>query len=1386
MSNRKRREWLFGPDSRRLRRWAPLVLICLALMAVPGLPVRAQYQPIPNYIGIGAGLQFRTDINNHLSGVTPIAPRLVSLNFAELPSEQDGQMYWCPDCQQTNPCQGSGTGALALGFRGQWSCSFGSGGSGSGFPLTADVSAAGHHIVDLAPDASTGDALSRGQSTLNSLAAPTANYGMANTTLTGMASAGAAGQPLVYGQPGAQLNGLNLLNNQVSNLAAAAAGGQAIAYGQNGAQLSAHAPPSFRSFTSCNALGSQTAVTCNAPAGLASGDLELAAVWFDGNTGGTVSGPSGWTLVGKVNSSPYMQLWIFSHTAGTGELNYQFTVSGDSGSLLAMVADLIGAASVDQSSFAVNGTFGNSPLVVGGITINSPAEYVLEFGGNAPSYLSISKGTLLAHADTGGGNSTTNIWAYTTSASTSPAVTMSFASGAGRMAGAQVGIVGATSLTSAVSTQDAPYDEQNNIVGGQAAGEPAPRISGFNLNGDFNPVAYGADPSGTQCSDAAIQAAINAACAAETAGATSTPRVFVPAGQYLVCNTIVDSCATQGVELMGAGLYTSVLQNRIGNGLNVGGSAILAANSATVSSFGGAGVIYQAALVGSGNSLNWNNGGSPSDMLLDLNEATGASPLAGLAQLDVRLFLNTPNVTQIQVAAADDGSADAKNCSTQSDGLAGCNGAFGIFAGTDGKLHFRINVAGTWQSFTGSAISANTTYEAELSYDGANIRCFQGSSGTMAEVCKQAATGTVSERVDESLTVGALAQYWHDLAPGFWWKGKLDSIQISKVARCTTDAGCAVATSKFAGDGNTVMLLNFDGSNAGPNLPLIQPDYVNGTQIIGGSTSSWLTMRNYGLGNSEPGFVVRDLGVAGGNYGIVNVAAQLALENVSIANPAYGVLMPENNTFNSNLRQVVASASVLPLALEGGLTNASDLQVTCGAACMITGGPAVRNAYVLTPAGATWSIVGMGNLMLDNVADDTENGGTFPAVTMNNIGGGAHLEVLSSALNPSNAPVIRIEGGTGGLSAIDTQLNPSPAASGTIIDGSNIPVGGLTGGIDLINDNFGGGLASGNTVVAGGWPYHLINTAGTSGIANDSFGTVPTFRAGLSHLTVNAVADPGAPTIGVTGPTGSTSYGPYYVVCHDANGGVTNISPASNTIANGPATLSSSDYIEIQWSANPACYSYDILKGNTTTALMTNVGYATVVAGQTPGNAAVADTGQATSAYTQPTRNTTSDVTALDFISTGTTFAKLPLIVPNGAQIYCSDCTQTPTCAGGGSGAMAEGINGTWSCASASGGGGGGSGGPNQTQTTITGTTAGTAVCSNPWQTAAYKEALCFLNGYQNATGVAQGYNFATAFSNNPVFTANSVPPAATSTTTMSLPTNMTTSETGWIILEGY
>lgn len=50
-------------------------------------------------------------------------------------------------------------------------------------------------------------------------------------------------------------------------------------------------------------------------------------------------------------------------------------------------------------------------------------------------------------------------------------------------------------------------------------------------------------------------------------------------------------------------------------------------------------------------------------------------------------------------------------------------------------------------------------------------------------------------------------------------------------------------------------------------------------------------------------------------------------------------------------------------------------------------------------------------------------------------------------------------------------------------------------------------------------------------------------------------------------------------------------------------------------------------------------------------------------------------------------FANLPASANNGTVIYCSDCTRATTCAGSGTGAFAERLNGAWSCSD-----GGGSG----------------------------------------------------------------------------------------------
>jgi hypothetical protein len=93
---------------------------------------QAQYNPIPNFSGANAGQQFRGALNNKLSGSDTVAPRIVSLSFAQLSAipALNGQMYYINDATQTIPCAGGGSGAFAVAVAGIWSCAGGGGGAG--------------------------------------------------------------------------------------------------------------------------------------------------------------------------------------------------------------------------------------------------------------------------------------------------------------------------------------------------------------------------------------------------------------------------------------------------------------------------------------------------------------------------------------------------------------------------------------------------------------------------------------------------------------------------------------------------------------------------------------------------------------------------------------------------------------------------------------------------------------------------------------------------------------------------------------------------------------------------------------------------------------------------------------------------------------------------------------------------------------------------------------------------------------------------------------------------------------------------------------------------------------------------------------------------------
>jgi len=94
---------------------------------------------------------------------------------------------------------------------------------------------------------------------------------------------------------------------------------------------------------------------------------------------------------------------------------------------------------------------------------------------------------------------------------------------------------------------------------------------------------------------------------------------------------------------------------------------------------------------------------------------------------------------------------------------------------------------------------------------------------------------------------------------------------------------------------------------------------------------------------------------------------------------------------------------------------------------------------------------------------------------------------------------------------------------------------------------------------------------------------------------------------------------------------------------------------------------------------------------------------------------------------------------------------------------------------------------PNTTQNTLTGTTAGSIVWSQPLQGSALKLVILYANGYENTTTTAQTITFTKAFTNTPAVLVNTTGMTITvSTTGVTLPTSMTAAATGWIIIAGY
>ncbi|WP_424668762.1 hypothetical protein, partial [Candidatus Binatus sp.] len=168
---------------------AMILIVASANARAQNLPPPGAYQPIPNFTGVGAGLQFREAINQRFSGTQPIAPSIVTPTFANLPTEQDGMLLYCKDCRSATPCVSGGAGAWALGTRGQWAC--------AGAALEAALNANSNKVSNLASATVSGDAIAFGQTgaQLNTLSGSKldGSDAIANVSLNGVKNVRAFG-----------------------------------------------------------------------------------------------------------------------------------------------------------------------------------------------------------------------------------------------------------------------------------------------------------------------------------------------------------------------------------------------------------------------------------------------------------------------------------------------------------------------------------------------------------------------------------------------------------------------------------------------------------------------------------------------------------------------------------------------------------------------------------------------------------------------------------------------------------------------------------------------------------------------------------------------------------------------------------------------------------------------------------------------------------------------------------------------------------------------------------------------------------------------------------------------------------------------------------------
>ena len=538
-------------------------------------------------------------------------------------------------------------------------------------------------------------------------------------------------------------------------------------------------------------------------------------------------------------------------------------------------------------------------------------------------------------------------------------------------------------------------------LGGCAGGGGQGTVTGL-INVMLPP--YNATGDGVTCDDSAILAAWNAACAAANTGGFSAPTVYFPhpSVTYWTCAPLLLSCAHQ-IQLDGESELSTYIQND-----SDFPTMVLVPSTYAIQSIG----TISAASLATGSGAAMNFGAHPwylnlSDAMVTWN-SPGAYPLNGLSQLDVRLFFNDADLTNqgyLFSVAGDPNLTSSTDCVF----VGGKGAEAGLCVRPNGALCYQLTTGGTPHQACGGAgaITANTTHEAEMAYNGSDVYVFL--DGTQITGSPFAATGTVTQTPFTAITAGATMDGYPDQGnSSLSFIGKMDSYEIAKVARHTSNY--TMDTAKFTADSNTLLLLNGKAFNN----PLIEADYAYG------ATDGWLVARGFnGAQGSAP--YIRDITIDGGSLGVFEALEPSPKQtNVTYLNQAWIGLELWNNDYEGrfdNIRCTLAtgaSEACISGSLAQNVEHFSSVQTTIGGYHGIEGfdmGGEILSPFVATGANSQEGIYSNGDnqlfaLTVTDLAEDTENGGN--PVGVNIIGGGNYQFIGGDLETGATAPCLQV------------------------------------------------------------------------------------------------------------------------------------------------------------------------------------------------------------------------------------------------------------------------------------------------------------------------------------------------------------------------------------------